>query len=200
MDWLATPGAAAITGLLALTGSALHQAAPRELRRARELSVELESMDADSPAARLVAAARDDLVAASVIRTTITPWSLSRAIALALIAASLTLAVLAVVPLVYGIVATANGESDDVAALFTLLLIGSSAALLLIARIPAARSDRQVKDLRMEVRAKWGLPAEFKMNAFSDEVPAPPEPPTTSRRRDRRRNGDSGLRANSTTR
>jgi hypothetical protein len=200
MDWLATPGAAAITGLLALTGSALHQAAPRELRRARELSVELESMDADSPAARLVAAARDDLVAASAIRTTITPWSLSRGIALALIAASLLLAVLAVVPLVYGIVATANGESDDVAALFTLLLIGSSAALLLIARIPAARSDRQVKDLRLEVRAKWGLPAELRMNTFSDEVPAPPEPPTTSRRRRRRKNGDSGLRANSTTR
>jgi hypothetical protein len=188
MDWLATLGAAAITGLLALAGSALYQAAPRELRRARQLSVELESMNADSPTARLIEAARDDLVATSVIRTTITPWSLSRGIALALIGASVTLSVIALVPLIFGIMAAANGEPDDVAALLTATLIGSSAALLLIALIPAIHSDKRVRKLRMDVRARWGLPAELKMNRFSDRVPTPPEQSRTSRRR--RRKGD----------
>ncbi|RUQ86450.1 hypothetical protein ELQ93_05535 [Labedella gwakjiensis] len=128
------------------------------------------------------------MVTASVIRTTVTPWSVSRGITFALIGAALMLAVVALVPMVYGILATASGAPDDAATLLTLALTGSSAALLFIALIPATYSDRRLKALRRDVRAAWGLPDELKMNKFSDRVPTPRGRPTEHGRRRRRRN------------
>lgn len=173
MEWLAVLGAAGITGLLALAGTALQHAVPRELRRARQLSTELESMDAESPAGRLATAARDDLVTAAVIRTVVTPWSLARGITYALLGAASTLALVAVVPLVHGLIATANQTPDQTATLLTLMLGGSSALLLVVALIPATYSDRQLRKLRTRFRAKWGLPDELQMRRFTDDIPAP---------------------------
>ncbi|MFB7252167.1 hypothetical protein [Microbacterium sp. NPDC056234] len=175
MEWLATLGAAGITGSFALAGTVLQRTAPRELRRARQLSAELETMEAGSPSARLVAAARDDLVAAAVIRTIVTPWSITRGITFALIGAALTLAVVAFVPMVHGILATVSGAPDDTATLMTLMLAGSSIMLLLLALIPAVYSDKQLKEFRTRFRADWGLPDELQLRRFSDEVPAPRE-------------------------
>lgn len=177
MEWLATLGAAGITGLLALAGTALQNAVPRELRRARQLSAEIETMKADSPAARLATAARDDLVTAAVIRTIVTPWSFSRAITFGLIGAALTLAVVAVVPTIHGLLATASGTPDNAATLLTLMLGGTSAGLLFVALIPAAYSDRRLKRLRRRFRAAWGLPHELQMKHLSDEVPTPDDRP-----------------------
>ena len=177
MELLATLGAAGITGLLALAGTALQHSVPRELRRAKQLSAELEAMDPDSPATRLAVAARDDLITASVIRTIVTPWSWTRGLTFALIGAALTLAVVALVPLTYGLLATANGLRNDTATLLTVMLGGSSALLLFAALIPAMHSDRQVKRLRRRFRAAWGLADELQMRRFSDQVPAPHERP-----------------------
>lgn len=173
MDWLATLAAAGITGLLALAGTALQHAAPRELRRARQLSAELKAMKADSPAARLAEAARDDLVTASVIRTIVTPWSLARGVTFALIGAALALAVAALVPMTYGLLATASGTPDDIATALTVMLGGGSLLLLLVALVPATYAGRQIKRLKARFRATWQLPDALQMEGFSDEVPAP---------------------------
>ncbi|MCI1019524.1 hypothetical protein HWD99_12885 [Microbacterium sp. C5A9] len=175
MELLATLGAAGITGVLAFAGVALQHAAPRELRRARQLSAELETMEPDSPAARLAAAARDDLVTASVIRTIVTPWSWARGITFGLLGAALTLAVVALVPTVHGLLATAQGVRDDTATLLALMLGGSSAALLLVALFPAVHSDRQLRRLRTRFRAAWGLGDELQMRRVTDVVPTPDE-------------------------
>lgn len=173
MEWLATLGAAAITGLLALVGTLVQRAVPRELRRARQLSAELETMEAGSPAARLAEAARDDLVATSVIRTVVSPWSPARGITFALIGAAMVLATLALVPLVHGLLSMSRAVPSDMSALLVLTLWGSAVLLLGLALIPAIYFDRRIKELRSRFRETWELPDPIEMQRFSDPIPRP---------------------------
>lgn len=173
MEWLATLGAAAIAGLLALVGTLVQRAVPRELRRARQLSAELETMEAGSPAARLAEAARDDLVATSVIRTVVSPWSPARGITFALIGAAMVLATLALVPLVHGLLSMSRAVPSDMSALLVLTLWGSAVLLLGLALIPAIYFDRRIKELRSRFRETWELPDPIEMQRFSDPIPRP---------------------------
>lgn len=170
MQALAT---ALITGVFSLAGIVLQRAAPRELRRARQLSAELEAMDAGSPAARLVAAARDDLVAASVIRAMVMPRSAARTTASVLFVMAIAVAVLALIPVIYGLGATANGGSDDAATTYTVSLACCSAVLLVIGQISAAHYGSRVQRLRARVRDAWDLPDELRITRFADELPVP---------------------------
>lgn len=183
MDRLATIGTAGITGVLTFAGVLIQHAAPRELRRARQLSSELEAMDQHASSTAFAKAARDDLVVAWILRSVVSPWSAARVLTFTLLGASIVLALTAFVPIIQGIIATANGIPDGLADIMALMLLTASASLLLFALIPARRYDKQVKELRSRFRAAWSLPEELRMTSLTAPVAHPAEstplqPPT----------------------